>query len=117
MIIKNRKLIRRDDLGNIADYIDLDRLKADAEAAMLEVDDEAWEENANHANGVNKLFRWSDTPQGYEFWCLVNQFFTVEPLSADTVRLAEIDGEIARLKAEREKLAKEEGCGVELLEA
>jgi len=35
MIIKNRKLVRRDDLGKIADYIDLDRLKAEAEAAMV----------------------------------------------------------------------------------
>lgn len=34
MIIKNRTLVLRDDLGKIADYIDPDRLKADAEAVI-----------------------------------------------------------------------------------
>jgi len=34
---------------------------------------------------------------------------TVEPLPIYTTRLAEIDGEIARLTAEREKLAKPTG--------
>jgi len=104
MIIKNRTLIRRDDLGNIADYIDLDRLKADAEAAMLEVPDDAWCDNVNHANDINYLFRWSKTSQGYQFWQVVDACFTAAPLSPEAIRLAEIDGEIARLTAEREQL-------------
>jgi len=113
MIIKNRKLIRRDDLGPIADYIDLDRLKADAEAAMLEIDDNAWYNNtwyddANKHTLVADLFDWYNKPQSHRFWQVVTACFTVEPLPPDTIRLAEIDGEIARLKAEREQLAKDE---------
>jgi len=108
MIIKNRKLIRRDDLGKIADYIDLDRLKADAEAAMLEIDDDKWYVNANHINDLGRLFTWSRTSQGYLFWEIVAACFTVKPLPPNP-RLAEIDGEIARLTAEREKLAKPTG--------
>jgi len=104
MIIKNRKLVRRDDLGKIADYIDLDRLKADAEVAMLEVPDDAWGYSAAKGQYVSSLFDWNYTSQGQHFWQVVAACFTVEPLFADTVRLAEIDGEIARLKAEREKL-------------
>ena len=109
MIIKNRKLIRRDDLGPIADYIDLDRLKADAEAAMVEIDDDEWYGNANHINDLGRLFTWSGTSRGYQFWQVVDECFTVEPLPIYTTRLAEIDGEIARLTAEREKLAKPTG--------
>ena len=111
MIIKNRKLIRRDDLGPIADYIDLDRLKADAEAAMLEIPTDFWYGNANEADSVDNLFVWlltDKTPHPIAFWRRVHRYFTVEPLTAESLRLAEIDGEIARLKAEREKLAKGE---------
>ena len=104
MIIKNRKLIRRDDLGPIADYIDLDRLKADAEAAMLGIDDDEWYVDANHVDDLGRLFTWSGTSQGYLFWEIVSAYFSVEPLPADTTRLAEIDDEIARLTGEREKL-------------
>ena len=112
MIIKNRKLIRRDDLGPIADYIDLDRLKADAEAAMLEIPTDFWYGNANEADSVDNLFVWlltDKTPHPIAFWRRVHRYFTVEPLPIYTTRLAEIDGEIARLTAEREKLAKPTG--------
>ena len=104
MIIKNRKLVRRDDLGPIADYIDLDRLKADAEVAMLEVPDDAWGYSTAKGQYVSSLFDWSYTSQGYDFWYLVNNLFTGEPLVPDTDRLAEIDADIDRLTAEREKL-------------
>jgi len=108
MITKNRKLIRRENLGKVAEYIDLDRLKADAEAAMLEIDDEAWFTSPNPASSVDYLFDWEDTAQGQHLWSLVAMCFTVEPLPIYTIRLAEIDGEIARLTAERERLATDE---------
>ena len=104
MIIKNRKLIRRDDLGPIADYIDLDRLKADAEAAMLGIDDDEWYVDANHVDDLGRLFTWSGTSMPTTLMILAALYFSVEPLPADTTRLAEIDDEIARLTGEREKL-------------
>lgn len=112
MIIKNRKLIRRDNLGKIADYIDLDRLKADAEAAMLEIPTDFWYGNANEADSVDNLFVWlltDKTRHPLAFWKKVHKYFTVEPLSPEAIRLAEIDNKIARLTAEREKLTKPTG--------
>lgn len=111
MIIKNRKLVRRDNLGKIADYIDLDRLKADAEAAMLEIPTDFWYGNANEADSVDNLFVWlltDKTRHPLAFWRRVHKYFTVEPLTAESLRLAEIDAEIARLTVEREQLAKGE---------
>lgn len=86
MIIKNRKLVRRDNLGKIADYIDLDRLKADAEAAMLEIPTDFWYGNANEADSVDNLFVWlltDKTPHPLAFWKRVHKYFTVEPLPTD----------------------------------
>lgn len=108
MIIKNRKLIRRDDIGPIADYIDLDRLKADAEAAMLEIPTDFWYGNADQADNVHDLFVWFFTDKKSAFWAEVHKYFTVEPLSPNIDRLAEIDADIARLTAEREKLMQAE---------
>ena len=71
MIIKNRKLIRRDDIGPIAKYIDLDRLKADAEAAMLEIPTDFWYGNADQADNVHDLFVWFFTDKKSAFWALI----------------------------------------------
>jgi len=107
---KTRTLIRRPDIGKIAEFIDLDALKAYAERALLDV--ENWYPDADDHITVCDLFTWRPTADGWEFWSLVSDHFTVAPITTPkrpATRITEITAQIATLEAELRDLEKDNG--------
>lgn len=96
---KNRKLIVRDSEFAKAfspEFVEI--LRIEAERAMQEVPDGAWDVNADEGTQVIDLFGWELTRQRDAFWNFTDEFFTVEPLPEDETKRA------ARFEAlEREK--------------
>lgn len=102
-----RKLKLRDKLPEWARLVDLDGLKAVAEAEMLEVPNDVMSLWSPHSSSVLDLVDWDNVSSKFFFWNFVDDFFTVEPLGPEAVkaqRRAEIDEQIARLTKEREGL-------------
>ncbi len=77
---------------------------AEIERMISEVPDEAWESLANKKTNLTGLFLWDLTPQGIEFWNVIDNYFAINP-TAET-EIAELEATIAYAQKRLAELTK-----------
>ena len=88
MIIKNRKLVPREGMDVSAFNV------AEIERMISEVPDEVWKRSTNTTTNLTGLFLWGSTPQGIDFWNVIDNHFAVAP--AVETEIAELEATIAK---------------------
>jgi len=77
---------------------------AEIERMISEMPDEAWESLANKKTNLTGLFLWDLTPQGIEFWNVIDNYFAINP-TAET-EIAELEVAIAYAQKRLAELGK-----------